>query len=739
MKKNILYTIFLFTVLLWTDLFGAKILLNNSPVFYKEGFNKKWINVIPHDKSWLKVQPGWQSLRFVDLPIPNIPKYKWMDLTDYKPVEMTFVIPFESSVDYTQTSIIPGIYFPRISSNYEIYINNKKIHHAIHLSKDKKYIYRHRNIRKFSQYIKPEYIKKGKNILTIRIIDFPNSFDAGFRVNGEHYIDEFKLIKEKTSARMALMFICIYLFVGILHLFFYFFRPIEKYNLFYGLFSIDLFLYLLMGSSFIGLIVQNTIMAVRLEFITLFMITPLMGAFLNSILSGKVRLITYILLIVSVVFSIVIIVIPFQPSIDLMKLWLMGNVFSFFYFMAIILKSFKDTYKRKKQKKPTFSRRTIVKKVFANSIPGNLLISVLLVSAFAIFDIVDTMYFKIDLRVTSYGFLIFIIGVTLILANRFYSVHYSVEKLNVDLSKKVEDLDFALMQIRSSEKKYRLIVDDIDDVIITLNKDMVITSINKAIYKHYKINPGQLINKKFEDIIKDISVESPLSRQILTDAFEDFKRDEIDVHVKTELKSRFITEPIQMSINMERVQVEDNVDLRIVFSGDVKDSLMKYLDTEELSYVIGNYLTTAQDISQRLTRNLEKYIDNHKVHLIYIAMREIIINAIEHGNLNITFEEKSKAMEENRYIDFIAKRQQNDKYKNRVVYIDYSLNAERVCYKVTDSGDGFDYNEVLNKNFETLNNDMIEHGRGIKIATEVFDEVKYNDVGNSVELIKKIG
>lgn len=41
--------------------------------------------------------------------------------------------------------------------------------------------------------------------------------------------------------------------------------------------------------------------------------------------------------------------------------------------------------------------------------------------------------------------------------------------------------------------------------------------------------------------------------------------------------------------------------------------------------------------------NLPKYLDKKTTNTIKLGLREIIINAIEHGNLNIGFEEKTQA------------------------------------------------------------------------------------------------
>ena len=124
--------------------------------------------------------------------------------------------------------------------------------------------------------------------------------------------------------------------------------------------------------------------------------------------------------------------------------------------------------------------------------------------------------------------------------------------------------------------------------------------------------------------------------------------------------------------------------------------------------------------------------------MVKMGLQEIIINAIEHGNLNITFDEKTKAMSEGRYLDFIRERQLDPRYRDRRVTIDYILTADSVRYMVTDEGAGFDFMKTMSKVDESVEKDMLTHGRGINMTRVLFDEVKYNKKGNQVLLVKNL-
>ena len=163
---------------------------------------------------------------------------------------------------------------------------------------------------------------------------------------------------------------------------------------------------------------------------------------------------------------------------------------------------------------------------------------------------------------------------------------------------------------------------------------------------------------------------------------------------------------------------------------------MKYLNKEKLQLRIDNYLIAAEEISNRLVLNLSKHLNHSDVNNVKIGLREIIINAIEHGNLNVTFEEKSRVNDEGNYIQFILGRQNDPILRKKKVLINYLLDKSHVEYTIQDQGKGFNYKEVLKYIKKNVDQDMLEHGRGLRMAHNIFDEMKFNKKGNKVTLVK---
>ncbi|MBN2546020.1 MAG: ATP-binding protein [Spirochaetes bacterium] len=169
---------------------------------------------------------------------------------------------------------------------------------------------------------------------------------------------------------------------------------------------------------------------------------------------------------------------------------------------------------------------------------------------------------------------------------------------------------------------------------------------------------------------------------------------------------------------------------------ELAKEVIRFIKNVKLEYIIPNSLKYISLLTDHLVRDLSVIglISPKKSGEIKIGLQEIIINAIEHGNLEISFSEKSRMLEKGINIDeIIEKYSVDEKFKDRKVTIKYSLSNKKAVYMIKDEGSGFDWKEHLN----TLNHEknvLLEHGRGIFLALKYFDRVYYNKKGNEVVL-----
>jgi DNA-binding response OmpR family regulator len=141
-------------------------------------------------------------------------------------------------------------------------------------------------------------------------------------------------------------------------------------------------------------------------------------------------------------------------------------------------------------------------------------------------------------------------------------------------------------------------------------------------------------------------------------------------------------------------------------------------DTEALPYIINQAVFNARAICA------DK--DNLKT-----ALSELVLNAIEHGNLNISSREKAAAAERGEYKKLIDERRTDPRYAHRVVTLDVYMDHEKLVYTISDQGDGFDYRAIFDADPHT----HVGSGLGLFIARSFFAQVVYEGCGNRVKLV----
>jgi hypothetical protein len=141
------------------------------------------------------------------------------------------------------------------------------------------------------------------------------------------------------------------------------------------------------------------------------------------------------------------------------------------------------------------------------------------------------------------------------------------------------------------------------------------------------------------------------------------------------------------------------------------------LDITTYTNLVTNYLYNA---------NLIGRDEKEKLH---VALLELMINAIEHGNCKIGYDEKTAWLERNRDImDLIREKNRNPAIKAKKVYFSYTITPERSRFCIRDEGDGFDWRARL----AAQPNEPGLHGMGMRMAGLYVHDLGYNEKGNEV-------
>jgi FixJ family two-component response regulator len=162
---------------------------------------------------------------------------------------------------------------------------------------------------------------------------------------------------------------------------------------------------------------------------------------------------------------------------------------------------------------------------------------------------------------------------------------------------------------------------------------------------------------------------------------------------------------------------------------------MQRLSTMQLDFTLTNDRALIVGVVQRIKEAvIEVGICDHlSATRLGVAVEEAILNAIIHGNLEITSD--SRQNDEAIYNSLIEARRQQAPFSARKVQVTARLNRDEAVFVITDEGPGFDIKSIPDPT--TPIGVTSVSGRGILLMRSFMNTVQFNDRGNAVTLIKK--
>ena len=135
------------------------------------------------------------------------------------------------------------------------------------------------------------------------------------------------------------------------------------------------------------------------------------------------------------------------------------------------------------------------------------------------------------------------------------------------------------------------------------------------------------------------------------------------------------------------------------------------------------------DEAQALAELLSKLCPQPEA--VVTGLWELLLNAIEHGNLGLGYAEKTAGLAAGNWQAEIAHRLGLPAYARKVVVVKVERRPDAIVFRITDQGDGFDPTSYLDFDPERV---VHAHGRGIAMARLMsFQSLSYNAKGNAVE------
>ena len=181
--------------------------------------------------------------------------------------------------------------------------------------------------------------------------------------------------------------------------------------------------------------------------------------------------------------------------------------------------------------------------------------------------------------------------------------------------------------------------------------------------------------------------------------------------------SNFITKPF---VAHEVLNIIKNTLLKKdIRHEEIKFKLMlsEKVTFQEINYIIPSDFEYVRALVKQLNETAEHLGYKDEYNKLSAALDEIMTNALIHGN----WADKKR-----------SEISQEDKDKKIIVNFEYD--KEKIKVIIKDEGKGFDHTKLPDPTHpENIYN---FHGRGIFITRSFMDEVKFNEKGNEVTLIK---
>lgn len=121
---------------------------------------------------------------------------------------------------------------------------------------------------------------------------------------------------------------------------------------------------------------------------------------------------------------------------------------------------------------------------------------------------------------------------------------------------------------------------------------------------------------------------------------------------------------------------------------------------------------------------------------VRLSLIEMLNNAIEHGNCEISAKEKTEHLAKDFNMKSLIEEKLKDPELNkRRTYFGYQIEGDSSAFVIRDEGKGFDWKAMLADDREI--DYLADHGRGIWMTKLNVHQISYNESGNEVTIVVK--
>jgi len=403
--------------------------LMDSTVYAKNGFDTAYTELTNANQTeWdYEMPPHSGRLIMSNLPVPEgSPVYSRLSTANRKIEEFTVFIPF--TLDRERYELIwsetnpsyPALYLASIGENWEIFLNGNSIAREIHLDNNGR-ITEFRSTHSFFTPFDRNYLNEGENSIVVRIIGARSSRWTGIVYTAPHYIGDSKVIMSDFNSIAAVALGVAFMFTAVYHLMIFSLRKTDRNNLIFALFTTLSALYYIVRTPLVLHVVSNSIYHQRFEYGVLYFMVFFAAAFLENVTLDRVRKPTIIYGIVCTVLALSQWLFTIWFAYGILYIWQLISIVFLTYFVGYDL--IWQTIKNVKLEKRESPRKIGIARAFFRYLfhteTGNVFALVLVTASTAIFDVLDSTFFFLNISLTQYSYLAFMLGMAYVLARKF--------------------------------------------------------------------------------------------------------------------------------------------------------------------------------------------------------------------------------------------------------------------------------------------------------------------------------
>ncbi|MEW5723420.1 MAG: response regulator, partial [Thermodesulfobacteriota bacterium] len=201
----------------------------------------------------------------------------------------------------------------------------------------------------------------------------------------------------------------------------------------------------------------------------------------------------------------------------------------------------------------------------------------------------------------------------------------------------------------------------------------------------------QMPNMNGLELLGEIRKENTDAIVVMMTAFDssDFAMQALRLHAQNYLRKPFSYDEYRGLLQKYEMVVQ---------SRTLDRAVMGMIVRRELTMKIDNRIELLPKIVDRLMQETADAVRREEWLGVHLGLTELLMNAIEHGNLEITFEEKRAAMaaSPDGWEKLYQRRLADPVLAGRWTTVDFKLDAQGCEWYIQDEGTGFDWKSLPN-------------------------------------------